>query len=158
VVLTRDRDVSLPAEQRAEAANRARADALISLHFDGYGDAGARGATATVAPATVGAAEVPRWSLPVEVLPWRDVALRHAVPSRALAEVLRARLELTGQGPVRIRERLPVPLLGVNAPGVVLELATLTSPADRERVTASNGVRALAVAVAEALAAYQRNE
>jgi len=61
----------------------------------------------------------------------RDVALRHAVPSRALAEVLRARLELAGQGPVRIRERLPVPLLGVNAPGVVLELATLTSQAVR---------------------------
>jgi N-acetylmuramoyl-L-alanine amidase len=99
-----------------------------------------------------------RWSLPVEVLPWRDVALRHAVPSRALAEVLRARLELAGQGPVRIRERLPVPLLGVNAPGVQLELATLTSQTDRARITSDGGVKALAVSVAEAVAAYQRND
>jgi N-acetylmuramoyl-L-alanine amidase len=160
VILTRDRDVALSSEQRAEAANRARADLVISLHFDGYPSSRARGATATVAPATVGGRdpERGRWSLPVEVLPWRDVALRHAVPSRALAEVLRARLELAGQGPVRIRERLPVPLLGVNAPGVQLELATLTSQTDRARITSDGGVKALAVSVAEAVAAYQRND
>ena len=160
VVLTRDRDVAMSAEQRAEAANRARADLVISLHFDGYPGPRARGATATVAPATMGGSGggTARWSLPVEVLLWRDVQLRHAVPSRGLAEVVRARLELAGQGPVRIRERLPVPLLGVNAPGMVLELATLTSAADRARVTSDGGLRALAVSVAEAIAAYQRNE
>lgn len=160
VVLTRDRDVALTLEQRAEAANRARADLVIALHFDGYPGAGARGATATIAPATLGGEDRTRgrWSLPVEVLPWRDVPLRHAVPARALAEALRARLELTGQGPVRIRERLPAPLIGVNAPGVVLDLATLTWPADRARVTSEEGLRALAAGVAEAVAAYQRNE
>lgn len=160
VVLTRDRDVALSAEQRAEAANRARADLFLSLHFDGFPSADARGATAIVAPAIVGGVEAAsgRWSLPVEVLPWRDVALRHAVPSRALAEALRARLELAGQGPVRIRERLPLPLLGVNAPGVVLELATLTAAADRARVTTPEGLRALAISVAEAVAAYERND
>lgn len=159
VVLTRDRDQTMSAEQRAEAANRARADLVLSLHFDGYPAPGARGATAIVPPATLGsAAPGPAWAQPVEVRPWRDVALRHAVPARALAEALRARLELEGHGPVRIRERLPLPLLGVNAPGAVLEVATLTSPSDRGRLTVAGGLRALAASVAEAVAAWQRND
>jgi N-acetylmuramoyl-L-alanine amidase len=161
VVLTRDADRAMDADARAEAANRARADLVLSLHFDGYARPGARGATAWCPPATFGKSPpVPRSGalLPVEVVPWRDVATRHAVPSRALAEAVRSALELDGLGPVRVRERLAVPLLGVNAPGLVLECATLTSPDDRARVTTSDGLRALAIGIANAVAAYQRNE
>lgn len=76
----------------------------------------------------------------------------------ALAEAVRAALELDGLGPVRVRERLALPLLGVNAPGLVLECATLTSPLDRARVTSPEGLRALAASLATAVAEYQRNE
>jgi N-acetylmuramoyl-L-alanine amidase len=161
VVLTRDGDATVGAESRAEAANRARADLVLSLHFDGYGRPEARGATLWCPPATYGEAESaprPGVLLPVEVVPWRDVATRHAVPSRSFAEAVRTALELDGLGPVRVRERLTAPLLGVNAPGVVLECATLTSPADRERVTSPDGLRAMAAAIASAVVAYQRNE
>ncbi len=59
-------------------------------------------------------------------------------------------------GPTRLRERLPYPLLGVNAPGMLLECATLTAPADRARLGA-DGLDAMARAIVDGLEAYQRN-
>ena len=165
VVLTRDGDQDVPAEARAESANRARADLVLSLHFDGFGAGRSRGASAWCPPATYSetraAAHPPGRPMPtpslVTLLPWRDVAARHGVQSRALAEALLSALELGGQGPTRLREQLPVALLGVNAPGILLECATLTSPADRDRVTQDAGLEALAEAIAQGVAAYQRN-
>ena len=49
-------------------------------------------------------------------------------------------------------------LLGVNAPGVSCECAALTNDADRARVTAPGGIEALAAAIADGVAAWQRNE
>ena len=59
---------------------------------------------------------------------------------------------------MRLRERLATPLLGINAPGMVLECAALTAPADRERVRQEVGLRELASTVAEGVEAWQRNE
>ena len=56
------------------------------------------------------------------------------------------------------RERLSYPLLGVNAPGLLLECATLTAPGDRARVASAAGLDALARAITDGLEAYQRNE
>jgi N-acetylmuramoyl-L-alanine amidase len=160
VVLTRDGDAAVGADRRAEIANRARADVVISLHFDGAPVPGARGATAYCAPAVLGGAGGAGRSgaaSTIEALPWRDVALRHAVPARSLAEAVAAALELGGQGPARVVEKLPVPLLGVNAPGILLECATLTAPADRARL-APDGLKALAAAIAAGLETYRRND
>jgi N-acetylmuramoyl-L-alanine amidase len=102
VVLTRDHDMNLTVDERAEAANRARADLVLALHFDGYAGPGARGVTAWCAPAVVGeSAESarPGLSLPVEVVSWRDVALRYAVPSRSLAEHCAPRWSSRAPGP-----------------------------------------------------------
>lgn len=167
VVLTRTDDRDLSADRRAEIANRSHADLVLSLHFDGFPGPRARGATAYCAPATFAAPShgadadgeggVPR-SQPVVLLPWRDVGLRHAVQSRALAETILSALELRGQGPTRLRERLTTPLLGINAPGLVLECAALTASADRERVRQEVGLRDLAASLAEGVQAWQRNE
>ena len=89
---------------------------------------------------------------------WRDVAARHAVESRALADAVTAAFEERGLGPARVRERLPVPLLGVNAPGILLECATLTSAEDLARVSAPEGLRALASAIADGVLAWGRHE
>ena len=169
VILTRHGDREVTADQRAEVANRSHADLVISLHFDGFPGPRARGATAYCPPATFAAPDeapgaaradgtvVPR-SQPVSLLPWRDVALRHAVKSRSLAEAILSALELRGQGPTRLRERLTTPLLGVNAPGLVLECAALTAPPDRDRVRQEVGLRDLAATVADGIQAWQRNE
>ncbi len=182
VVLTRTDDRDLETEARAELANRVGADLVLSLHFDGYVDPRARGATAfcpvasTVAPEpagfaaagrgagdAAGAGAMPAGGAPtgparMALLPWRDVASRHAVESRELAEAVLSALELRGLGPTRLRERLPLELLGVDAPGIVLECATLTSPGDRDRVTQEAGLRQLAHTIVEGVAAYRRNE
>ncbi len=179
VVLTRSDDRMVTPEARAEVANRVRADLVLALHFDGFAESRAHGATAYCPPATfaaAGASGVPAsggsrgrsaasaseggWAVPgrLAVLPWRDVASRYAVQSRALAEAVLSTLELRGQGPTRLRERLPYELLGVNTPGILLECATLTAEGDRERVTQEEGMRQLAVSIAEGVAAYRRNE
>jgi N-acetylmuramoyl-L-alanine amidase len=175
VALTRTDDRDVSPEARAELANRLHADLVLTLHFDGYVDPRARGATAYCPPATVARdeplggfdPEAEEWAGDARVaaragrlvlLPWRDVGTRHAVRSRALAEAVLSALELRGQGPTRLRERLPFDLLGVNAPGILLECATLTAPEDRERVTQEEGLRQLAVSIAEGVAAYRRKQ
>jgi N-acetylmuramoyl-L-alanine amidase len=171
-VLTRSDDRDLSPEERAEIANRLGADLVLAIHFDGYVDPHARGATAYTPPALVGepaglsegrendrsGARPGTAPGRVAMLSWRDVTTRHAVQSRAFAEALLSALELEGQGPTRLRELLPYDLLGVNAPGVVLECATLSAPEDRERVLQEEGLRQLAASIAEAVGAYRRNQ
>jgi len=161
VVLTRTADVMTPQETRAEIANRARADVVLSLHFDGFPGSRARGATAWCPPASVAERQPDARTAalaPMTLVPWRDVALQHAVESRALGEAVTTALEQRGLGPARVRERLTHALLGVHAPGLTLECATLTSPADRARVQAPGGLRDLAAAIADGLFAYQRHD
>jgi N-acetylmuramoyl-L-alanine amidase len=161
VVLTRDRDVELTVAQRVEKANRARADLVISLHFDGFPNPAARGATIYCPPATFGAQggeARPGGARPIAVLPWSEVATRHAVQARALGDAVIGVMELRGLGPTRMRELLAVNLFGVNAPGIVLECATLTSPDDRSRLARPRGIAELAAGIAEGIVAYQRNE
>ena len=158
VVLTRDADVPLTADQRAEAANRSRADLVLSLHFDGLPGSRARGFTAYCPPATSGAtaAAATGFPAPIEILPWRDVATRHAVRAREIAEAVMASIELRDEGPARLRETLAYPLLGVNAPGLLLECATLTSNEDLARLRSANGITDLATSIAEGVENWQR--
>jgi N-acetylmuramoyl-L-alanine amidase len=160
VVLTREDDRLLSLEERAERANRARADLVVSLHFDGFAGAAARGATAWCPPATYASSSAAETepSTGVAVLTWRDVATRHAVASRELAEDILSSLELRGQGPTRLREVLPSALLGINAPGLMLECATLTSESDRARVLRGEGLAELARGIADGIDAYRRGE
>ena len=157
VVLTRTEDRSVPQEQRAEAANRARADLVVSLHFDHFPDPRAHGISIFCPAASTPDASAAGYA-PVSLTAWRDVAVQYAVSSRSLAESLAGSLEQRGFGSVRVRERLPVPLLGVNAPGVLVECATLSSPDDRSRLMRPAGLRLLAVAIADGVVAYQRDE
>jgi len=161
VVLTREDDRKLSVDQRAEKANRARADLVLSLHFDGFSSPAARGATVYCPPATFGLqseSERTASAAELQVLQWRDVGTRHAVLSRELAEAVLSSLELHDQGPTRLREVLPSSLLGVNAPGLMMECATLTSAADRQRLAEPNGLGDLAASIAEGVQSYQRNE
>ncbi len=48
--------------------------------------------------------------------------------------------------------------MGVDAPGLMLDCATLTSPGDVERLSRRDGLRALAISLADAIAAYRRSD
>jgi N-acetylmuramoyl-L-alanine amidase len=157
IVLTRADDRALSPEQRAEIANRARADLVLSLHFDAVPGTQRSGATAWCAPAGVGTPTGPvSPRAPIVLLPWREVALQRAAPARAAAEAILGELDRAGAGPVRLRERLLLPLLGVDAAGVVLDCATLSAAADRGRVADPRGVQALAAAIADGVARWTR--
>jgi N-acetylmuramoyl-L-alanine amidase len=91
----------------------------------------------------------------LELLPWRDAATAHAVEGRALAEDLTAALEHDGFGPMSVRERMPLALLGVTAPGVLLECGTLSNKEERARILAPNGIHRLAAAIATGLILWQ---
>ena len=90
--------------------------------------------------------------------PWRDVAARHAVESRALAEAVPAAFEARGLGPARVRERLPVALLGVNAPGIALECATLTSAETSRALARPRACARSRSAIAEGVQVWERHE
>jgi len=161
VVLTRDDDRALGTDERAVTANRAHADVVLSLHFDALPGSRLSGASAFCPPADARATAGARGGVgagAIVLLPWRDVAARHAVASRALAEAVLTAFELHGLGPTRLRERLAHPEIGVNAPSLLLECATLTSERDRARLGANDALEALAGAITDGLEAYQRNE
>jgi len=165
VTLTRRDDRDLAQETRAELANRARADLVLSLHVGGYPGSRARGALAWCAPATrtpvagaAGRAGGGREALAplVALLPWREAALERAVESRALAEHVTAALERAGFGPAGVRERLPLALVGVHSPGILLECGSLTHAEDRARLLSQAGQRDLARAIAEGVLAWRQ--
>jgi N-acetylmuramoyl-L-alanine amidase len=167
VALTRTDDRDISQLGRAEVANGSRPDLVVSLHFGMSLDPRARGGAAWCAPASVAAtvldppaATTDRAHAPglLELLPWRDAATSHAVESRALAEDLAAALDHDGFGPMSVRERMPLPLLGVTAPGVLLECGTLSDATERGRILAPNGLHRLAAAIADGLFAWQRGE
>src|SRR5207249_3755858 len=84
----------------------------------------------------------------VSLRPWRDAAVEHAVESRGLAESITGALERRGFGPASVRERLPLPLVGVHPPGILLDCGALSTPEERARLLASGGLRALAAGTA----------
>jgi N-acetylmuramoyl-L-alanine amidase len=166
VTLTRSDDRDLSQLGRAELANRPEPDLVVSLHFGMSTDPRMRGGFAWCAPAPVPAAVLDAPSTNpdraanalLDLLPWRDAATAHAVASRELAEDLAASLEHSGFGPMSVRERMPMALVGVTAPGVLLECGTLSDPAERGRLLAPNGLRLLAAAIANGLISWQRGE
>jgi N-acetylmuramoyl-L-alanine amidase len=155
VVLTREDDRALTPDERAETANRARADLVLSLHFDAVPGTARSGATAWCPPAGPGPGEEsPSPRAPLALLPWREVAQRRALLARSAAEAILGAVERAGAGPVRLRERLVVPLLGVDAPAVMLDCATLSAPSDRIRVETPRGLQDLASAIADGVARW----
>ncbi|HEY6193780.1 MAG TPA: hypothetical protein VI504_01970, partial [Candidatus Eisenbacteria bacterium] len=71
---------------------------------------------------------------------------------------LTAALEHRGYGPTSVRERLPLPLVGVAPPGVLLDCGTLSNPEERARLLAPGGLAGLAAAIADGLLGWQRND
>lgn len=157
VVLTRTEDRDLEPAERVEAAHRARADAVVSLHLGAMSGGRARGVLVWCPPATHGG-DAPGVPGLVELLPWRDAASARAVESRGLADAIVAEFERSGLGPAAVRERMPLALLGVQAPGVLIECGSLTEPEERARLTSPAGMRALAQAIAEGVLVWQRPE
>lgn len=163
VRLTRDGDRASSALTRVEAANRARGDLYLSLHFDGMTGAAARGVSATVAPPLgfdVESAFAPASGTrrpgahPLTLVSWRDAAGRYSSDSRGVAELLLAALAADGRAPTRLRQARVMPLEGANMPAVMLECGTLSHDSDRTRLAGPADLGKLADVLAHALERY----
>jgi N-acetylmuramoyl-L-alanine amidase len=53
---------------------------------------------------------------------------------------------------------LPLPLVGVAAPGVLLECGSLANPEERARLQSQAGMRDLARAIADGVLAWQKGD
>ena len=157
VILTRDDDRAVAADERAALANNSKADLFLSLH-----------ANAAPSPAVAGAevfhlrldregedarraAEAEAVSLPVlggamrelEVIQWDLAQARHVETSGVLAgmieEELRKRVTM---GPRPVQQAPLRVLVGANMPAALIEMAYLTNP-EQEKVARTEAYQSL---------------
>ena len=151
VIMTRDDDRALSADERAAFANNSKADLFLSLHANGAlgpGMAGAEvyflsldregesvrrsaNAEAVSLPALGGSRRV------LEVVPWNLAQAAHiersAMLARMLDEDLKRHVPMSPRGMQRAAMRV---LTGANMPAALVEMAYLTNP---EQATSARG-------------------
>lgn len=165
VVLTRDGDSHVGLAERAEIANAAGGDLFISLHCNGWFDAGARGIeTYFLSPAKSD------WSKSVETLEnkdhddpgdvefivWDLVQNRYISASSDLAEVVQRHVTRALHIPDRgVRQAGFRVLVGAWMPAVLIELGFLTHPDDAAQLSRDSYRRQLAHAIGDAIETYR---
>lgn len=176
VVLTREDDSFVSLERRVSIAHRSRADVFLSLHADALSDGGARGATIYVlsdsASDAASAALAERHNRE-DILAGIDLSGADDVVADILMDLARMetqpRADLLARAiELGIRERgLPVnshPLRSASfsvlkspdIPSILLELGFLSDPRDFENLRDAEWRGQMALAVSDALTAWQR--
>ncbi|HET7694547.1 MAG TPA: N-acetylmuramoyl-L-alanine amidase [Vicinamibacterales bacterium] len=171
VLLTRDGDGAVPADQRAALANNNKADLFISLHANASVRPGVAGAEVFYlslegygAPAqrpTQGSPE----ALPVvgggvrtiEITPWEMAQTRHVPESTAFARAMEAALRERGV-PMSARALQQAPfrvLVGANMPAVLVEMGFLTNAQDEQRLAGDGQQNALVQALLDGILRYR---
>jgi N-acetylmuramoyl-L-alanine amidase len=171
VLLTRDDDRLIGADDRASLANNNKADLFLSLHLASSVVTRNTGASiyvldpAAFGPdATLGIAE-PAMSMPVfgggtrevDVIPWNRAQARYVDDSSAFAMLAAARLQPVIPLHPRGVQRAPLRVLvGANMPAVLVELGYLSNTDDEARATGPETQARLAQALAEAIVAFDQ--
>ena len=171
VLLTRDGDSTVPADQRAAVANNNKADLFISLHanasvrpgvsgaevfylnLDGYGEQAQRVSQGgpEVLPVVGGGSRT------IEVTPWELAQARHIGESTAFARAVEAMLRERGI-PMSARALQQAPfrvLVGANMPAVLVEMGFLTNAQDEQRLAGDAQQGALVQALLDGILRYR---
>ena len=175
VVMTRERDVFVPLEQRTNLANDARADLFISVHANAARDTGARGSETyfmsleasdehargvalreneafAVRAAAPGADADPLVAILGDL-----IANEHLTESSAFARAAQLRLARLDGGPSRGVKQAPfVVLAGVQMPAALVEIGFLTHPAEARELRSARRRGAIAAGLAEAVLEHGR--
>jgi N-acetylmuramoyl-L-alanine amidase len=169
VLLTRDDDRALGADERASLANNNKADLFVSLHLAASVVPRIAGASVFVlapdaSPADAsGAGAEPPVSMPVfgggtrevNVIPWIRAQVSHVAESTAFARLVEA--QLRGVAPLHPRSVEAAPLrvlVGANMPAILIELGYLTNAQDETRLVAPEPQARIAAVIADAIVRY----
>jgi N-acetylmuramoyl-L-alanine amidase len=166
VVLTREEDVQLALDERAEIANRAQGDVFLSLHCNGWFNDGASGVeTYFLSPAKTDyarsvEAEENRTAADdnddVSFIVWELVQNQFITSSSDLAEMMQAtvcdEVNATDRGVKQAGFRV---LVGAYMPAVLIEMGFLSNPADERRLSDRGYQRRLAEAMGKAILEFK---
>jgi N-acetylmuramoyl-L-alanine amidase len=175
VVMTRERDVFVPLEQRTNLANDARADLFVSVHANAHHDGGARGSETYFMSLEASdehargvalreneafSAKSPAASAegdPLVAILGDLIANEHLIESSEFARAAQLRLARLDAGPSRGVKQAPfVVLAGVQMPAALVEIGFLTHPAEERELREAKRRRAIAASLAEAVLEHGR--
>lgn len=171
VVMTRDSDVYVTLEDRAQRANEARADLFVSIHCNAAERVGARGVSVYALDAQHERVEnrfARRVSIERELDPLDDAEVSHILANlqlatqgarswrlagsvqRSLLETLRASYQDVDDMGVHVA-RFNV-LVGTEMPAILIELSFISNPMEESRLRDEGYQNHLARAIADAVA------
>jgi N-acetylmuramoyl-L-alanine amidase len=167
VLLTRDGDQAVAADQRAALANNNKADLFVSLHANASFRPTVSGATVYVAAFPENARSdrsAPPERLPafgggfrdLELVPWNLAQMRHKDQSEALANLIleqfKDKVPVGPQGLDHVPLRVLEP---ANMPAVLIELGYLTNAEQEKKLGDSEFQGAVAQSVLEAIIRFR---
>ncbi|MDE3155712.1 MAG: N-acetylmuramoyl-L-alanine amidase [Acidobacteriota bacterium] len=143
VLLTRNGDQTLTADERASMANNNKADLFLSLHANASFRSNVQGAEVfylgldrdaakATQEAQAGAQQLPVFgggSRTLEIVPWQLAQARFIPESQAFAQMIEQQFQ--GKVPLDARGLTQAPLrvlVGANMPAVLVEMGYLTNP------------------------------
>jgi N-acetylmuramoyl-L-alanine amidase len=153
VILTRDDDRAMTADERAALANSHKAMLFLSLHANAAPSPTVSGAEVLYAKFDEARDDAPSDALrPLEMIPWDRVQARHIDTSARVAamleETLRARVTM---GPHPVQQAPLRGLVNLNMPAAIVEVGYLTN-AEQAALVPTEAYQALVVdAIAEAV-------
>jgi N-acetylmuramoyl-L-alanine amidase len=164
IVTTRNGDYRLAPGERAGTANRGQADLFLSIHTGASFSQQAGGMaiyTALAEPRPDSAARPPAMDGQERPVAWDGLQSRHIAQSRRLAHLLQHHLTAVGgeQQPAVTVAAVPLAVLGgADMPAVLIEIGTLTNPADAARLGDPTHLQRLSAAIIEAVTDFFHNK
>ncbi len=162
VVYTRTSDLTVPLEARAEIANQAGADLLISIHANSSDDPGARGVetyyvASSPSPVKVsfsGRESPAKTGVLKPVAEDQKLSESHKLAVQVQQELYRAFGGEKGVLNRGVKQAPFVVLLDADMPSILAEVAFVTSPADEHKLSTAEGQEAVADALYHGIARY----
>jgi N-acetylmuramoyl-L-alanine amidase len=170
VVMTRDGDRSVPADERDAIANNSKADLFLSVHVNGAPSAGLKGAevyylrldrageearrsaaaTELVLPALGGVTR------PIDVIRWDLAQASHVGASSRFASMLEEELEKHAPMGPRPLQQSPIRVLsGANMPAALVEIAYLTNAEQERGIQSTDFQTAIAQSMYDAVVRFR---
>jgi N-acetylmuramoyl-L-alanine amidase len=156
VVLTRSRDAFMELPERAAAANRAKADLFVSLHFNAAGstDRTARGIEVfCLTPNGAASTHAPRSQVSNDVLPGHRSGARNILLAYQVQKALVQKLGLNDRGVKHARFAV---LRDLTMPGILIEGGFMSVPEEMRQIADPRFRDRLAAAIVEGLRQYRR--